>query len=56
MTVSCNHPERKPAMGECSAEQKRICHGDPQCDQPHLRPANGKCSAEQIEKCHGRDK
>ena len=56
MSKECEHPERRPATGECSAKQKSICHGDPACENPHLRPQDGACSAELIEKCHGKSK
>jgi len=54
MPKSCDHPERRPAAGECTAEQKEICHGEPQCENPHLRPQDGNCSVDLIAKCHGK--
>ncbi len=56
MSGKCEHPERRPASGECSEELQRKCHGEPKCENPHLQPADGKCSDELIEKCHGKEK
>lgn len=51
--TKCEHPERKPAEGECSPELKKKCHGDPQCEHPDRKPEHGECSPELKKKCHG---
>jgi hypothetical protein len=56
MQKECAHPKKMSATGECSAEQKQICHGAAECENPQLRPADGQCTAERIEKCHGKGK